>query len=276
MSFPQDTANKAKRIRILGALYADGVWRNTAWVCVLWAIGLLLVTVFTRWNGESLVFCGVQHDSPLYSGNRVSALYVLIGEMFSWAWLLSSLLYVLPSVLLPLATSHSTSHILWVRLTPATSGELAVARLDRVVRAVILLWSISTMWVVTCCIYHSLPFGPGLILTLGFAAHVVLSAGIVLVGCLGASSDKPRDVTELVALLVPPLSCVAFLAFPQAFMDEWTKWWPYACPFAYPLNHNANHFLASFILGVLLIIVYIFFRRGQMVPLGVSSTTEGA
>jgi hypothetical protein len=263
---------KSNRVFLLARVFTHGLFQGAWWLVVTWIVAVVLFTWFVTWDGRIVVWCGIPQEPLAGAGSQEAMTRLLLSEYFCWGWVFVSLAFCLPNVLLPLATSHSISQVLWLRLTPTTPREMAVARICRLLLAASFLGLLGSSWGVICAIYHSVSPVRMLLLVSGFLTHLLVSGGLVLFFSQWARSDKARIVCVFVSFVLPCLSCLGYFAF-QRQAGVWGEWWPYATPFTYVLGKDDKHLISCALLGLLLIIAYIAMQRGQAV-LSFSHTRE--
>lgn len=254
----------SSRVFLLAKIYTHGLFSGARWVVVMWIITTVLFTWFVTWDGRVVVLCGIPQEPLAGAGSQEAMTRLLLSEGFCWGWVVVSIFYCLPNVLLPLASSHSISQVLWLRLTPTMPMEMAVGRVCRLMLASSFLGLLGGSWGVICTIYHSVSPSSVLLLMSGFLTHLLVSSGLVLLFSQWARSDKARIVCVFISFVLPCLSCLGYFAF-QRQGGSLGEWWPYATPFTYVFGKDDKHLISCAMLGLLLIIAYITTQRGQTV-----------
>jgi hypothetical protein len=238
-------------------VFAAGVVRQANWLLALWLAGVLLPTTLLWWDAQAnaVVFLTLTQKDYLPGLSEKVVIPYLLGELFSWGWAVVGLFYVLPGVLVPLARSYSVSQVLWLRLTPCTARDLALARLVRVLAASGVLAGLALAWAAICCAYHGLALSPFLVPVLGVLAHLWLASGGVLLAAPRLRTETGRSVCAFVALLIPLLSCAIMRAGEHHLTRDWLAWWPYAGPFTTTLQAAGQHFAVCAALGGVLLLL---------------------
>jgi len=256
-----------RRLAALVMVFGNGAGRRLGWVLGLWLIGLVLLTIGVSWDQttSTVMLCGSPLPGFGSGREREPTVELLLSEFFSWGWLLIVGVYVLPSVLLPLADSFSVSATLWVRLTPAAPREVAVARLARVLGPVFLLAVLGTTWALLCAAYHDLPPWGLLAQASGLPVHLLCSAGAVAFLGGGQRTDLGRSLLGFLALLLPVALFLLYVTVAFRLETAWKPWWPYACPFVGSVGEQGRHFACAAALGCLLLVLSIVFRTGRVV-----------
>lgn len=255
-----------ERLLLLSRILAAGVFRNVGAMLAVWLLGVGVLTTLVSWNEGAgrLVFLGAVQHEHLPGAPREEAILHLLREMFSWAWALAGLTYLLVALLMPLARSYSVSQVLWLRLTPCTARDLAAARVSRVLLASLFLASLSLSWAGICAVYHGVTMEPFLVLTLGLAAHAILASGLVVATAPAARTETGRFTCAFIALLLPLLSCAMMEAGRHWLEPSWRNWWPYSGPFVAGLEPPLRHFASCAGLGLLLLLVSVGVARGRL------------
>src|SRR6266404_8427195 len=257
---------RSNRLVALVSVFGYGVTRRLIWVLLLWAIGVGLLTFGVSWDeGSSMVVLfGTSLPGFGTGRSRDTTVTLLLAEFFSWAWLIAIGVYVLPSVMLPLAGSYSVSATLWARLTPATPREVAVARLVRVLGPTAVLAVLGAVWAMACATYHNLSMEALLAQAGGLPAHLFCSAGVVAVLGSYLRTDLGRTLSAFLALLLPVASFLLFVTLAFRMEGGWKPWWPYACPFVGGVGDQGPHFASIAAVGGLLLTLSVVCRTGRV------------
>ncbi|WP_193788992.1 hypothetical protein, partial [Zavarzinella formosa] len=133
------------KFRILFRLSGRGVVRKA--VITLVTLAVLAVPMFAvQRKGSTLELWGVElpksttiyisDDESVAESEAAKALddatEDYLRELFSWWWMIAGLAYVLPVMLMPSSASFARDQVLWLRMTPCSARDLALARLWRV------------------------------------------------------------------------------------------------------------------------------------------------
>jgi hypothetical protein len=257
----------ARRVAALAPVYAHGASRRLNVVVALWLAGLIGLFAGVGW--EEGAACPSLFGAPLpgFGGgrSREQAVELLLAELFSWAWLAVGALYLLPSVLIPLAGSFSVSSTMWARLSPATPREVAAARLARAVPPAALLALLGLSWAAACAAAHDIPAAGLLGHAMGPAAHLLCAAGVVVLLGPRVSGDPGRVLLAFLACLAPVALFLLFVTFAARWQSDLRPWWPYACPFAAHLGDQGQHVAATAALGAALLVLSVVCRGGRVV-----------
>ncbi len=254
-----------RRRWVLARFQARGLWRPVPWLAAVLLAGTCLLTLCARWNTDVLVFLGVSLDQFGRGEARESVLLRFLGEFGSWAWIfVLGGAYMLPVVLLPLAMSYSVSSVLWLRLSPCSSRDLALARVARLLLGLVVVvgLSIPPAWI--CAWYHGVPALPLMRQVGGMASHLVWSGGLVLALSGWIRGEVARLLTAFFAFLVPMLSYGLYLALHVNLSDDNATWWPYTFPFLHDAGNQGKHYLASLAVGGGLVILSILTDSGRL------------
>jgi hypothetical protein len=194
------------------------------------------------------------------AGLREHAIQELIRETLSWWWLVVVFLYVLPTLLLPLARSFSIEQMLWLRLAPCTARDIAAARACRVIVAALSLTALSALFASASSIYHATAASDALLAASEVGTHVVLACGILLILAPSLSSPTARLVCAFVALSSPMLLYFTYAALESFLPAVCSRYWPYVVPFE-PFNlRGQGHTIATAAVGTCLLVTSVFIQ----------------
>jgi len=229
--------------------------------------GLALELGGVGWDGQRATVAGMPADGFGVGGDRTATLVLLLGEMFSWAWTIGCVAFLLPAALLPLASSFGVSHTLWLRLTPCSPRELSAARAGRLLATVVAAGVVGGGWAWAAAAWHGLPWRGMLVPPLGALAHLLLAGAVVLLVGPRARSAVGRALTAFVGLLTPVVLflVVALTGGRGAEPAAWRLWWPYAAPFTPALGDQLRHFGSAALLGLSLIGLSLVIPCGRVV-----------
>jgi hypothetical protein len=262
------------RCGALVQVFTHGLMSGSWWLLALWALSTLLLTLCLGWDGEVVVLCGVRGQPPVHPATRESLTGGLLSELYCWGWVVVSVGFCLPRVLLPLTGRDPVGPALRLRLSPISRRELALARLTRPLLAVLLLGALSVSWALICSAYHALPVRHLLLLAGGLLTHLFLSATLVLAGAW-TRTEWARTAWAVLALLVPPLADLLSLALAPAPGVGWWSWWPLTTPVGYRVVEDGSHLVGSWCIGLLLAGVYVFSQRGVLIGPPTSALAGG-
>ena len=95
--------SSSSRVFLLAKVYTHGLFNGAWWLVVMWAVAIVLFTWFVTWDGRVVVWCGIPQETLAGAGSQEAMTRLLLSEYFCWGWVIVSLAYSLPNVLLPLA-----------------------------------------------------------------------------------------------------------------------------------------------------------------------------
>ena len=239
--------------------YLREITRNRSTFVIL-AIGCLL-TCLVHWDPEKNILGIGPLEFPEVSVEQGEdrILSVFFYELISWSWIGFMVFFFVQHILYPLANSFSASQTLWLRLTPASSLELAFARL--------IVVAASMGWIGAQCfalgLFYSIMHGqslPELMLpVLGLMSHILFASGIILVFRLTpTTSASTRAGVVFIALLTPVVLSIIGNQLTEAFHG----FFPYTSPFITESTGNSligaeRPFLMAGAVGVLLVILHL-------------------
>ena len=255
---------KCNRVFLLMKMFTHDLFQGTWWLIGMWAAAIVLFTSFVTWDGRVVVWCGIPQEPLARAGSQGVMTHLLLSEFFCWGWVIVIMAFWLPNVLLPLGNSHSTSQVLWLRMTPTTASDMALARVCWLLLASTCLGLFAGSWVVICSIYHSLSPLSMLVLVGGLLTHLLVSGGMVLFFSGWVRSDRARIVCVFVSFVLPCLSCLGYFAC-QREEGSWVDWWPYATPFTYVSGKDGKHLISCALFGLVFVAAYVATQRGQVV-----------
>lgn len=257
---------RLRRVAVLNSIRCSGlITEGLALVGLLFFLGVATLTLGVGWDGRRISFLTVPLDGYGVGGGREETISFLLVENYSWAWLIVGMAYVLPTLLLPLASSYSLSETMWLRLLPCEPREVALARVCRVAAVSGVSTLLSLVWVAVCVVYHKLPAGPLLTAVLGFQAHLLWSSGLVAVSGNWLRTGTDRAVVAIGAMLLPLIAFMIFLAAGRRLPATYKAWIPYAAPFTHTFGRATTNFAMGAAIGLALILWSVVGARGRLV-----------
>lgn len=246
---------------VLFQLFGRGACRKMLGVIGL--LGLLTVPMLAvEWNGSELELWGVRFESA-GDPTREAALGNYHRELISWWWGIVGLAYLLPVVLMTAAASFSRDQVLWLRMTPCSARELALARLWRVSVSLLGLGSVGLPVAVGVSYWHDAPCRAAVWTVAGMLAHGLWAAGIVLLVGPMLRTPVDRALGAFFAFLTPVFAFLLFVAFEPQFCPTVRGWWPFAIPFIrLPLDPKP-HILSAAGLGAVGMFLSVVIQPGH-------------
>jgi hypothetical protein len=258
---------KLLRVSYLLGVQCRGLVGRCWWSLVaLFIVGLLVFLTAVGWDGEFPTLFGERELNVGASSDRRIGIPLQLASYLSLAWAASLILYAVPVVLLPLASSYSLSHTSWLRGLPCSPREVAASRAARLFSAVALTSLLALLWVAAMVAWHQVP--PRLLLTvvLGWSGHLLLSGGFLLaIGPYLAGGTQRAAVVVLAVLLPVVLWLPTFLAANRLSGQPWESWLPYACPLTENFSHAARHYVAAGAAGLVLTMWSILCSGGRII-----------
>ncbi len=238
------------RLGVLCRLFGRGVFAQL--LPSIAVLAVLAVPMFAvRWHGSGLELWGVVFDKnviELDSGDgsaREKAMGDYLRELFSWWWVFVSLAYLLPVVLMVSAASFSRDQVLWLRMTPCSARELAVARLCRVLVALAVLSVLGLSLALAATYWHDTDPAVALWTVAGMLAHGLFAAGVVLLVGPLLRTPVDRALGSFFAFLAPIVAFMVFVALEPKLPSAVKEWWPYTIPFAKLQTGTTPHVLGT-------------------------------
>jgi uncharacterized membrane protein YhaH (DUF805 family) len=249
------------RMPVLLRLFSRGVLVRSRSVFVV--LGVLLVPMLgIHWNGSGLELWGVAFETA-GPYTRESALSDYLRELFSWWWIHVGLAYLLPVVLLATVASFSRDQVLWLRMTPCSARELALARLGRVVFSLLLIGSIGLAAAFGVAQWHDTTArGPAWTVG-GMLAHGLWSAGALLLVGPYLQTPIDRALGAFFCFLAPVVAFLVFVALEPKLPGSVREWWPYTVPFARLSSDPGPHILSAAALGVAGMFLSVLLQPGH-------------
>ena len=249
-----------QRLLVLYRLIGQGSTKN------LWIVlgGLTLVATMigaAQWNGSGLELWNVAVGRET---DREAAIASHLREMFSWWWLIIGFAYLLPVVLMPLSTSFSRDHVLWLRLTPCSPRKIALARACRGAGSALMLGGLGLSVAIVGAIYHDVSMSEGVWTVAGISTHVIWASGIVLIAGPFLPSPVDRALCAFFAFLVPIISFLVYAALKPSLPTVVEHYWPYVTFFVRPPRRMEEHTLAAFVIGLVGIGFSILIQPGKL------------
>ena len=222
---------------------------------ILLGVGIIIATPF-GWDQEKLTVFNIPLEG--YYGSRETVYISLLHELFSWAWIYIAF-DVLFRLLLPLGDSFSVSQLLWLRLTPCSPVDIAVARGIWVIAYGVLLGVLGLIWMLITSLYYHV-FSTNLLLdALGLVSYIIFAGGMIAVLDFDLEFDYlSKKVIAVVALFFPSLLGLVKLGIANLIHGEYAKFFPYTHPFAMLTSENLYHFGVAGILGLCFLGFHIF------------------
>jgi hypothetical protein len=252
---------------------AHGVGRNLAYCALVLALLIGGLALPARLTDGVLHVWGVVMEGYA-AGDEQGPLPAFLRECFSWWWLIASVAYVLPVLLLPLAASFAPSQVLWLRLTPCTPRSVMLARAARLMLGLAGLAALALPAAAVCTLRHGVPLAAILDAAGGVLAHTALAGGLILVIGPHLKTPPGRALAAFVAFLAPVLSFVVYAAVTPRLPSTLRSWWPYALPFAPSWGEPANHTAAAAALGAGLVALAVLCAPGRCESLSPLSSLE--
>lgn len=259
------------RLGILFRLFGRGIVRKL--MIPLVTLGILAVPMFAvEWNGSNLELWGVElpnNDKIIIISDknpadfREQTMGDYVRELLSWWWVTVGLVYLLPVVLMPSTASFARDQVLWLRLTPCSARELALARLWRVVTALCFLGGMSLIVAFAVSYWHEISCTPAVWTVVGVLAHGLWAGGVVLV--IGPLLRTPVDraLGSFFALLTPIIAFLLYVALEPKLPKTLQEWWPYTIPFAKLPTSPKAHILTSAAIGLVGLILSLVIQPGH-------------
>ncbi len=229
----------------------------------LLALGVLVAPMLAvEWNGSTLMLWGVSFPDTGAQG-RDGALGGYLRELLSWWWMGIGLAYMLPVILMASAGSFSRDQVLWLRMTPCSARELALARVWRVLAPLSLLGAGGFCVAFGVAWYHQVSPRAAAFTVAEMLAHGIWSAGIVLL--IGPLLRAPVDraLCSFVAFLTPVMAFLVFIALQPRLSETLKVWWPYTIPFARLAADPKTHLLSSTAIGAGAMFVSVLLQPGH-------------
>jgi hypothetical protein len=242
------------RLRYVLPLQCRGLLGRAWWAVVgLMTGAAVLCAAGVGWDGEYPTLFGAREAGGGPSSDRADRLAMQIAAYMSTAWLAGLFAYALPAVCLPLAASFGPTQVCWLRGLACTPREVAVGRAARLLAAVALTSLHAVIGVVVQVIRHDLYPQRLLTVALGWAAHLLLSGGLVLAAGPWLSGAGHRLSVTVLAVFLPVACWLAtFLCAGRLGEAAWVGWVPYACPYTENLGQAARHYAAAAAVGLAL------------------------
>jgi hypothetical protein len=251
-----------RRLVALAAVEAHGAGRNLggcALVLVLLVLGLALPA---READGTLALWGVALEG--YGVEGVGGpLRAFLRECLSWWWLVAAVGYVLPVLLLPLAGSFAPSQVLWLRLTPCSPRDVALARAARLGLGLFALAALGLPAAAAMTLWHGVPLAAVLDVAAGLPAHALLAGGVVLAAGPALKTPAGRALAAFVGFLAPLFAFLVYAALGPRLPAGLRPWWPYAVPFVPAWGEPARHVLAAAGLGAGLVVLAVLRQPGR-------------
>jgi preprotein translocase subunit Sss1 len=238
----------------------------------LLTLGILVFPMLAvHWTGSSLELWGVKlsnNDTIIISddmsiSNRDQAIDDYLRELLSWWWVTVGLVYLLPVVLMSSTASFARDQVLWLRMTPCSARELALARLWRVMTALFLLGGIGFVVALITSYWHEISCSTAVWTVAGVLAHGLWAGGVVLV--IGPLLRTPVDraLGSFCAFLTPVIAFLLYIAFEPKLPKSLQEWWPFTIPFAKLPTNSKAHILTSAAIGVVGLILSLVIQPGH-------------
>ncbi len=248
---------RLRRLAAVAAVETHGAGRHLG-ACALLVLGLALPA---REVDGALLLWGVVVEG--YGALAGGPLPAFLRECLSWWWLIAAVGYVLPVLLLPLAASFAPSQVLWLRLTPCSPRDVALARTARLGIAVASLGALGLPAAVACARWHGVPVAAVLDVAAGLLAHALLAGGVVLIAGPALYAPAGRALAAFVGFLMPLFLFLAYAALGARLPAGLRSWWPYAVPFVPAWGEPAGHVLVAAGLGAALVVLAVLRQPGR-------------
>jgi hypothetical protein len=218
------------------------------------------------WDGEYATFLGSRELNIGSSTNRETSVSQQLASYLSHAWLFSLVAYALPVVLVPLTCSFDLTQVCWLRGLHCTPREVAASRAARLIFAVSWTSLLAMLWIAIMVVRHDVQPAKLLIVTLGWASHLLLSGGCVLALGPTLNGVAQRFTFTFLALLLPIVCWLTTFLFANNLTGfSWASWLPYACPYTENFEHVIRHNSAAAASGLALMAFSIGRARGQVI-----------
>ncbi|NBO91769.1 MAG: hypothetical protein EBV06_05590 [Planctomycetia bacterium] len=254
------------RVGILTAVLCRGLGRQLFFIFLLFVVGVTVLTLAVGWNGQTVTLFGIPEEGYGELPSREAGMPVVLATYFGAAWAIGLLIYVLPTVLLPLASSYSLTHLLWLRSLHFTPREVAAARVVRVLIALVITTGLAVVWVAVMAVYHEIGVRVLLYAVTGWSAHLLLASGLLLAIGPHLQGTLERATAAMAGILLPiAMFAAAYIGSHRTAETVWGPWVPYTCPLTHLFPDAERHYAAAAVGGVLLLFWSIIAARGRIV-----------
>lgn len=223
----------------------------------------IMCSLLTRWNDAeaALYFAGIELRAFSIPRNQTQAVNDIFLEFFSVFWL-GSLALLTRSVFIPLSRSSSVSQTLWLRLTPALSSDLALARSWTVLITAAWVGLLGLTWALAHMALHAARPAMLLLPVTGLMGHVLLAGGIItLAQPAPTSPSSARSSIALLGVVTP----IALYLLGRSVAPSLGGFFPYASPFVVERIRSAalRPFLTAGLIGLTLLLAHVALSAGR-------------
>lgn len=250
------------RRRCLSIARAFGEDSGSSWNVASVVFGLVLIATVTTlgltWSGGHLHWLGVE-QVPLRQYRTRELMSVVFFSEWMWhAWICLTVLYWIPSVLIPLSRSLSPAGSGWLRMTNATPIEARIGIVLPAFVASTSIFAIESAWVTIAVGLHGLPFQRmATPLICGYVYHISTIA-FVICPLSRSATDRQPAVLACIGFLFPLFLFLVGWVATRSFQGVVGKLWPFSVPYVYLPDDCLVHAMSLALLSAAMVCSYFF------------------
>lgn len=244
-------------------------------IFVLAAAMMVLNWLGTSWKGDDLYWLGFdlkgyneQFDhTPSLTANAFFC------ERLWYVWLVVTLFYWVPAVLLPLSRSFTQSGTHWIRLTNAGPLEALLGRATPAFIVAAGLLVANSLWMMLVIFTRGGQAPVLAVAPVGMFAYYVFTIACVIHPTVRAIGNHQSALVVMIAVLSPILLWISAFMFRSNAGTP--QWWPYVLPFQGYLDEAFWKHLASLMVGACLLFASAAFLVGRRILPDSTSLSTG-